>query len=74
MLGRIGSYFFATFYTTEGKGLKACTREGMVFEWQKFTNKGLFFHMIGTFKVQFIKFSAHLQQTFKNISLFLQLY
>ena len=28
---------FATFSTTKGKGLKACTGEGMVFEWQKCT-------------------------------------
>ena len=41
---------FATFNTTKGKVLKACTRRGMVFEWQKCTEQGLFFHMKGIFK------------------------
>ncbi len=34
--------FFAFFNTTKGKGLRACTREGMVFKWQKCTREGLF--------------------------------
>ncbi len=39
-MGRI--LFFLTFDTTKGKGLKACTRKGMVFEWQKCTGESLF--------------------------------
>ncbi len=50
MLGRIGSFFFAIFSTTEGKGLKACTRKGVVFEYKMCTRKGMVFGSMCTRK------------------------